>query len=198
MEDQAHDAEQSQQARRRPQDALDRPVPRCGKTQMNADFLERHLDAPAAGVEVDDLFGRHGRIGAVEVFVPVRSLDVVDEDPTHRNQAAAGFVPLSLAPDQFDSPGLAAVPVDGFPSCAGVVRISGAKLRISQVCWRSADRAITPGRISRPVHRSFAASNWSAVIFYPTREPNLRRELLQMAVFGSISDKFCWTDSLRW
>ena len=119
MEDQADHAEQSQQARRRAQHAGLGPVPRRVESQMGANLLECHLDAPTPGVKADDSVRRHRGIGAVKVFVPVRSFDVANEHPADRDQAVAGLVPVSFAPDQFDPPRLAAIPVDGESSALG-------------------------------------------------------------------------------
>jgi hypothetical protein len=112
MEDQAHNTEEAKQAGSGPQHALFRKVPWCVESQMGPRFLEGYLDAPAARVQADHLLRRHAGLGAKEVFVPMRALDVVNMHPADGNQPLAGLVPVSLVPDQSDAPALAAIPVD--------------------------------------------------------------------------------------
>jgi hypothetical protein len=56
---------------------------------MRPHFLERHLDAPTAGEEADDLLRSQRRIGALEIFVPMRPLHVVNNAINRSTSRAA-------------------------------------------------------------------------------------------------------------
>src|SRR5688572_25533484 len=115
VEQQAHDREQPQQARGRPQHALLRAVPRRRQPQVLLRLLERHLDAPPGGVQGDDPRRAEGRVGAVEVAVLVRPVQVVHEHPTHRHQPLGRLVPVAGGGDELHPPLLPAVPPDRRP-----------------------------------------------------------------------------------
>jgi len=102
-EDQAHQAEQSEQARRRSQYTLGRPVARRGEAQMRPHFLEGHFDAPTAGEEADDLIRTQGGIGRIKVLVAMGALHIVDENPADRHQSPTGLVPVTGVADEFDA-----------------------------------------------------------------------------------------------
>src|SRR5258708_10656822 len=54
---QYHQAEQSEQTRRRTLNRPYAPMPLRFQTQMRPDLLKGHLDVPPAHIEADDLFG---------------------------------------------------------------------------------------------------------------------------------------------
>ena len=64
-EDQANDAEQTQQARRRPQHRPGHMLARRFKAQVFPHFLERGLNGPTGREPTDDLRQRQRRVGGV-------------------------------------------------------------------------------------------------------------------------------------
>ena len=108
----ANYAEQSEQARGGAQDRLGHILTRSFKTQMSPHFLEGRFDRPASREPTGDLPEAQADVGGIKVFVPVRALNIMDKDPTNRNQSLACLAPATGISGKFDFAIQAAVPTD--------------------------------------------------------------------------------------
>ena len=96
---QADHAEQAQQTR--------------GGTQYRlGDILSRRFKTPAGRKPTGNLPTTEARIGGVKVFVPMRTLNIVDKNPTNRQQALAPFVPMPGTAGKLDTTVRATIPTD--------------------------------------------------------------------------------------
>jgi len=111
-EDKANYAEQPKQAWGCTQNRLGHILSRRFKTQMSPHFLKGRFDRPAGCKPTDNLLETKTGVGGIKVFVPVCTLNIMDKNPTNRNQSLACFVPLTSTTDKFDSTIRATVPTD--------------------------------------------------------------------------------------
>ena len=78
---QAHHAEQPQQAWSGTQYRFGHILSWCFKTQMITNLLKRGLDRPTRGEPTDNLLRAQTGVRTVYVFVPMCSLDIMDSFP---------------------------------------------------------------------------------------------------------------------
>ena len=100
------------------------PAPTAGRLQaeIRAYFLKCGLDVPSTRIDLDHHPGAHGRFGGEEVLITVRPRQVADEDPSHRNQRSAAFVPVTRPGND-----LHAAPAPSIPSDLQALSLQGAR-----------------------------------------------------------------------
>jgi hypothetical protein len=104
--DQTDHTEQAQQTGRRTKHRPGDVLSGCLEAQMSTHLLEGRLNGPAGVEPTDDLLGRQRGVGAVEVLIPRRALEVSNEDPANRDYAGAGLVPQARAAVEVSACGL--------------------------------------------------------------------------------------------
>jgi len=107
---QADHAEQSQQTWSHTEHRLGYVLPRRFKTQVGVNLLKSRFDRPTRCEPTGDLPRAKAGVGCVKVFIPVRSLHIMDKNPTHWNQSLACLIPVAGATDQLDTAITASVP----------------------------------------------------------------------------------------
>lgn len=94
------------------QNRIFRPTTSRFQFQMGTHLLKGGLDRPTPRVCFDDPARCHAQVGGEEVLIAVSARAIVDEDPTHRHQARAVFVPVAGCGHHGHIPSASAIPSD--------------------------------------------------------------------------------------